>query len=84
MKKLIVLTFLTAFLSVPTAVFAQEQTCVNFYGGGVICGAAAPEHEPVEAGLAENLALIGGGLILASGLFFYLSRKAITKVEERI
>ncbi len=83
-KSLIVLAVTAALLGVPSSVNADgdkkgevkgAQVCVQVYGGGVVCGAEAP-HKPVEAGLAENLALMGAGLMAASGVFFYLSKKA--------
>ena len=60
--------------ALPSKALAQEP-CVQVYGGGVVCGAVAPEHKPVETGLADNLALFGGALILASGVIFYISKK---------
>lgn len=77
-RVIIALIVMIAVFAKPSQSFAQEQNCVQVYGGGVVCGAAAPEHKPVEAGLAENIALIGGGFILAAGvlLYYYYSRKA--------
>lgn len=72
-------TLVLAVFAKPASILADEQTCVQVYGGGVVCGAEAPEHKPVEAGLAENLAIIGGGFLLASGVLLYYSRKVKTQ-----
>ncbi len=64
------------FLLAPALASAQEQTCTQVYGGGVVCGAATPEHKPVPTGIGDNLALMGGGFILASGVLLFLSKKA--------
>lgn len=69
---------LAAVLLVPRDTFAAHEVehCVQVYGGGVVCGIQAPEHKPVEADLGDiNPALIGGGLLLASGILLYLSRR---------
>lgn len=79
MKK-VILALILAFslgLAIPRVSLAQDtKTCVQVtqYGGGVgvVCGV----HTPVEAGLAEDLKLIGAGLVLTSGVFFILSKKA--------
>lgn len=76
LKKILVSAVLSvAALTAPVSVSADDQVCVSVYGGGVVCGAQAP-HKPVEAGLAENIALLGGGSMLASGVFYFLSKKA--------
>lgn len=83
MKKLIA-TFLLFFaaLFVPAASYAEEN-CVQVYGGGVVCGEEAPEHEPVDTDLGDiNFAVVGGALLLASGAFFYLSRKVKTSTSK--
>jgi hypothetical protein len=83
MKKLIA-TFLILFaaLFVPTTAFAEEN-CVQVYGGGVVCGEEAPEHEPVDTALGDiNFAVVGGALLIASGTFFYLSRKVKTSTSK--
>jgi hypothetical protein len=76
MKKLfLVLTILVLTLFSPKAILAEE-TCVTVYGGGVVCGA----HEPVEAGLGDvNPAILGAGLLLASGVLLYLSKRVIAQ-----
>ncbi|MBI3282960.1 hypothetical protein HYZ70_02685 [Candidatus Curtissbacteria bacterium] len=70
---LIAAIFITLFA--PAFASAQEATCVQVYGGGVICGAQAPEHKPVETGLTDNLATVGLGFVLTSGALLFLSRK---------
>lgn len=77
MKKLLLTTILVLGLFGAPAAYAEE-TCVQVqvYGGGVgtVCGAKT--HEPVPADLAGlNPTVLGGGLVLASGAFFVLSRK---------
>lgn len=76
MKHLIAtLSILVAALFVPATSYAQEN-CVQVYGGGVVCGEEAPEHEPVDTDLGDiNFTVVGGAFLLASGTFFYLSRK---------
>lgn len=72
MKKLLVITaVLASFLASPKPVLADDQICTQVYGGGVVCGA----HTPVNTGIADNLGLVGIGSIVASGLFFFVSRK---------
>jgi hypothetical protein len=75
--KTLIATFLIvlAALFVPATSYAQEN-CVQVYGGGVVCGEEAPEHEPVDTDLGDiNFTVVGGALLLASGTFLYLSRK---------
>ncbi len=76
MKKLFLSTVLALFLFAAPAY--AEETCVQVqvYGGGVgtVCGEKT--HEPVPADLAGlNPSILGGGLVLASGVLFALSRK---------
>lgn len=68
-------------LFAPFVASAEEQTvapgvCVQVYGGGVVCGAQAPEHKPVETGLADNLGVLGLGFVATSGALLFLSKKA--------
>jgi hypothetical protein len=60
----------------PSRVLAEDETiiCPQPYGGGVVCG--VKKHEPVEAGLAENLGLAGVVALGASVYFLRLSKKA--------
>ena len=78
MKKLIITVFALIVLAVPAKVMAEDQEiiCPQPYGGGVVCGV----HTPVNAGIADNLALIGTGFIMASGALLYFSKK-IKKLE---
>lgn len=76
LKRVILALIVMSAVIFPQVSFAQEQTCTQVYGGGVVCGAQAPEHKPIETGLAENLGLIGAGFLLTSGVLLYLSRKA--------
>lgn len=69
------LAVLFAALFVPATSYAEEN-CVQVYGGGVVCGEEAPEHEPVDTDLGDiNFAVVGGAFFVASGTLFYLSRK---------
>lgn len=75
-KKLLVSAFtVTALFGAVTSVSAEDQVCVSVYGGGVVCGAQAP-HQPVNAGIAENIAFAGFGSVVLSGVFYLLSKKA--------
>lgn len=82
MKKLIpVLIILFAVFSMPKGVVAQDnEVCTEVYGGGVVCGAKT--HTPVETGLADNPAYLGGAFILASGALYLLSRKIKTSTSK--
>lgn len=72
---LITVAFIFVFISAPKSIFAQEaQICPQPYGGGVVCGVKT--HEPVETGLAENLALVGALAVGVSGVLLFLSKKA--------
>lgn len=75
MKKFILIISVLAVLAVPSKVMANDSQnaviCPQPYGGGVVCGV----HTPVETGMGDNLGLIGSGLIMASGVVSYLSRK---------
>ncbi len=73
-KRLLVSLIVLMFLSAKPAL-AQETTCTQVYGGGVVCGAVAPEHKPVETGIADNLVLAGGAFVLASGILLFLSKR---------
>ena len=66
---------LTALFTAPVALAQEtEVTCTSVYGGGVVCGVKT--HEAVPAALGDfNPALMGAGLIIASGLFVYLSKR---------
>ncbi|MEJ2441789.1 MAG: hypothetical protein P8Y06_02630, partial [Patescibacteria group bacterium] len=69
MKKLFLsLTILVLTLFSPRVISAEE-TCVSVYGGGVVCGAET--HETVETGLGDNPAVLGAGLLMASGILLY-------------
>ena len=74
-KLLAVAVVVTALLGAVSSVSAEDQVCVSVYGGGVVCGAQAP-HQPVNAGIAENIALLGAGSVMISGVLFFLSKKA--------
>ncbi|MEK7112626.1 MAG: hypothetical protein AAB875_04825 [Patescibacteria group bacterium] len=83
LKKFIFSLIVIGVFLFPQTSFAQEN-CVQVYGGGVVCGAEAPEHKPVPAGLADNPLTIGLGLLLASGALLYASRKirAFSQITE--
>lgn len=69
---ILIVVFLTSF---PGAVLAEDEVviCPQPYGGGVVCGVKT--HEPVETGLAENLALIGAGLLASSAILVIISKR---------
>jgi len=49
----------------------QEIICPEPYGGGVVCGI----HTPVNTGIGDNLAVVGGVLLVSSLVFLFLSKK---------
>lgn len=55
---------------------AQEQTCTTVYGGGTVCGAKYPSHQPVKTGWGDlNLpVLVLGFLLVSSGLLLLLRK----------
>lgn len=61
---------------------AQEQTCTTVYGGGVVCGASYPSHQPVDTGWGDVSlpVLVLGLLLVASGLYL-LSKKIKLKYK---
>jgi LPXTG-motif cell wall-anchored protein len=73
MKKLIISLIVLAFITLPSAVSAEDTVtvCTQYYGGGVVCGA----HTPVNTGIADNIPLIGSMLLGSSGVFFFLSKR---------
>jgi LPXTG-motif cell wall-anchored protein len=73
MKKLIFVILALIFASNPVRVLAEEIQiiCPQAYGGGVVCGV----HTPVETGLGDNLAIIGGVLLISSLIFLVLSKR---------
>jgi len=81
-KLILVLTFsITVFLSAQK-VHAQEN-CVQVYGGGVVCGVEAPEHEPIDADLGDiNPVVLGSGLLSASAILFYIFKRRQRRVFE--
>lgn len=81
-KLILVLTFsITVFLSAQK-VHAQEN-CVQVYGGGVVCGVEAPEHEPIDADLGDiNPVVLGSGLLSASVILFYIFKRRQRRVFE--
>lgn len=76
MKRLIViLVVLAAILGGSRSVLAQEQVCTTVYGGGVVCGAKAPEHKPVETGIEDYPLLFALGLLGTGVILYRLSKK---------
>lgn len=65
--------------STPTPTPTQVQTCVQQYGGGVVCGVSTPEekvHKTVDAGLADiNPGVLGGFLLSLSAGLHHFSKK---------
>ncbi len=63
-------------------VHAQEN-CVQVYGGGVVCGVEAPEHEPIDADLGDiNPIILGSSLLFASAILFYIFKRRQRRVFE--
>ncbi|MCH7730527.1 hypothetical protein IID21_03260 [Patescibacteria group bacterium] len=81
-KKVLTTLAVLAVLLAPRGVLAQQ------YGQGVVLGEEAPEviiHEPVDAALGDiSPALLGGGLLLASGILLYFSRRTKAQVSFEI
>ncbi|MCX6705452.1 MAG: hypothetical protein NT162_03925 [Candidatus Woesebacteria bacterium] len=73
MKKLIFVITALTFLAVPAQALAEETQiiCPQPYGGGVVCGI----HTTVNTGLGDNLAMVGGALLVSSLMFLVLSKK---------
>lgn len=71
-KRIIFGLIVLTFLGIPSVVRADDvNICPQPYGGGVVCGI----HTPVNAGIGDNLALIGTGFLGASAVFAFLSKK---------
>ena len=75
LKKLAVVLVLAAALGMPKLALADDEVviCPQPYGGGVVCGVKT--HVPVNTGIGDSLPMIGSGLLGASGVFAYFSRK---------
>ena len=73
MKKLIFIVLALISIASPARVLAEETQiiCPQAYGGGVVCGV----HTPVNTGLGDNLAVVGGVLLVSSLMFLVLSKK---------
>jgi hypothetical protein len=65
-------------LLMPASAYAKI-VCTQEYGQPVVCveeeGEVLAVHEPVEAGILDNLLVIGTLFIVASRVFVYLARK---------
>jgi hypothetical protein len=75
MKKLIFTILALIFLATPAGVLAEDQQiiCPQPYGGGVVCGIRT--HASVNTGLGDNLAVVGGILLVSSLVFLFLSKR---------
>jgi LPXTG-motif cell wall-anchored protein len=73
MKKLIFVILALITIAFPAKVIAEETQiiCPQAYGGGVVCGV----HTPVNTGIGDNLAVVGGALLVSSVSFLFLSKK---------
>jgi hypothetical protein len=81
-KSILTAMILVAVLLSAQKVHAQEN-CVQVYGGGVVCGVQAPEHEPVDADLGDiNPVILGSGLLSASVILFYIFKRRQRRVFE--
>lgn len=73
MKKLILASILAVSLILPGTALAQEEVCVQVYGGGVVCGA---KHEVLGADLGDiNPVVLGAAFLLTSFGLYRLSKK---------
>lgn len=75
-KKIALMLTFAVLLAISASQVSADDTqvvCPQPYGGGVVCGVET--HVPVNTGIGDNLPLVGSSLILASGLFYFLSRK---------
>jgi hypothetical protein len=80
LKKFVFLALIFVGLGVPSVALASQVSdeqiiCPQPYGGGVVCGIRTRVHEPVETGIADNLALFGALTLGVSGTLFYFSKK---------
>ena len=90
MTKIVITTLITlAVLLAPRVVYAKT-VCVQLYSGAIECHeeeepVLGVTHEPVKADLGDvSPAILGGGLLAASGVLLYLSRrKALSSFEIR-
>ena len=81
-KSILTAMILVAVLLSAQKVHAQEN-CVQVYGGGVVCGVQAPEHEPIDADLGDiNPVILGSGLLSASAILFYIFKRRQRRVFE--
>lgn len=79
MKKALATLVLTAALFlVPGGVYAKT-VCTQAYGQPVECyeeeEVVLGIHEPVDADLGDDLGVLSIGLLIASGIFIYLSKR---------
>jgi hypothetical protein len=78
-KILVAITLLTVVLVTPQTSYAKT-VCTQEYGQPVVCKeeeqVLAVTHEPKPTALGDvNPAILGGGLVGASGLLLYLSKR---------
>jgi len=74
-KKLIISLSILAFGLFNVKSAKAEEICTQSYGQPVVCGVKTPsdEHIVIEAGLKENLQLIGLTMIAFGGAVYVLS-----------
>lgn len=75
-KKIALMLTFAVLLAISTGKVLADDTqvvCPQPYGGGVVCGVET--HVPVNTGIGDNLPLVGIGLILSSGVVYFLSKK---------
>lgn len=81
-KILVAVTILSAVLATPQVSYAKT-ICTQEYGQPVVCKeeeqVLAITHEPKPTALGDvNPAILGGGLVAASGVLLYLSKRKTT------
>jgi len=83
LKKLIAISLLTLGLLAPRASYAKT-VCTQDYGQPVKCveeeEPVLGAHVPVEAGLADNLALAAGIILASSGVLYFLAKRTKSSI----
>lgn len=76
-KLLIILSFLSVAFLMPVTTYA-DQYGQGTYGQGVVLGKGEEiniEHQPIEAGLKENIGIAGLATLGSSFFLYYLHKR---------
>jgi hypothetical protein len=66
---------LILILAAPKLAGAQESTCTTVYGGGTVCGASFPPHQPVNTDWGDlNFTVLGAAFLAISSGFYLIGR----------